>query len=213
MSQCSAWLAPCRCAPGFCGCHSRSLAPGGDTGEDGAATGVQPFPQLLPQKLLPFPSLSAGLRELQLGEGGKKGGREEGKERTTLKGLVGREVQPQAAYVHQPGVRVFHGLIQHAAGPLLVRSAGVCHGLDGREDDICLLPRFEVFSKRLWEGRRKEGREDISHQMPWWRCLAEPREQLWQERPGSAVSSACRKAGSRGCSHCTGEDENRGPSG
>ena len=70
-----AGLAPCGCAPCFCGCTSQSLAPGGDTSEDGAATGEQPFPKL-PPKLLPFPSLSAALKWLQVPKRsglGKKG--------------------------------------------------------------------------------------------------------------------------------------------
>ena len=76
-------------------------------------------------------------------------------EEQPLRGFMGRAIQPQATYIHQPEVRVFHGLIQHAAGPLLVRNAVICHGLNSREDDICPFKRLEVFSKRLWEEVRE----------------------------------------------------------
>ena len=60
---------------------------------------------------------------------------------------------------------------------------------------------------------RKEGREAVSHRVPWGCCFAGQCEQPWPEMPGSGGGSACRRAGSRGCSHCTGEDEKRGSSG
>lgn len=37
--------------------------------------------------------------------------------------------------------------------------------------------------------------------------------QLWQEMPGSAGGSTRGKAGSRGCSHCTGRMRREGPQG
>ena len=78
MSPGCAGLAPCRCAPRLCACTSQPLAPGGDTGEEGAATGVQPLPKL-PLKLLPFPSLSAALKWLQVPQ--RAGLRKEGRTR------------------------------------------------------------------------------------------------------------------------------------
>ena len=83
------------------------------------------------------------------------GGRDGGSGEQCLKGLKGRAIQPQAAYVCQPGSRVFHGYVQDDAGCLLVIDSGVSHGLDGHEDDVCSLRRMEVFSKCLQE----EGRE------------------------------------------------------
>ena len=85
----------------------------------------------------------------------------EGKAEQGLTGLKGRASQPHDTYLHQPGGWVFHGLVQNAAGTLLLRSAGICHTLDGCEDDICSFKRLEVFSKCL--GVRKEA---MSHQVP-----------------------------------------------
>jgi len=82
-----------------------------------------------------------------------------------LPGLKGRAIQPQDTYIRQPGGWVFHGLFQHAAGTLLLRSAGFCHSLDGSADDICSFKRSEVFSKCL--GGRKD---DTSHRVPGWCC-------------------------------------------
>lgn len=57
-------------APSSLGCCSQFVGSGGATGEGGAATGVHPCPQL------PFPSLSAAVRWLQvcLGLGGRQAG-------------------------------------------------------------------------------------------------------------------------------------------
>ena len=83
------------------------------------------------------------------------GGREGWSEEQGLPGLKGRAIQPQAAYIRQPQVRVSRDHVQHAAGQLLFIDVEVCHGVNGCEDDVCPLRRLEVFCKGLWE----EGRE------------------------------------------------------
>lgn len=67
----------------------------------------------------------------------RKGWREE----QGLTGLKIRAVQLQGTYIHQPEVWVFHGHIQHASGHLLVKDAGISHGLNGLKDDVCPLTR------------------------------------------------------------------------
>lgn len=135
---------------GFQGCSSLSWAPGEETGEHGTATGVQPCPQL------PFPFLSATFRWLQVPKSPgfvRKGWREE-------QGLTGLKmaVQPQGTYIHQPGVWVSHGHIQHASGHLLVKDAVIFQRPNGLEDDVCPLTRAEISSKGLRQEGRKEGR-------------------------------------------------------
>lgn len=166
------------CTAAFLECSSLSLAPGEDTGEDGTATGVQPCPQLH------FPFLSAAFGRLQVPKSTgfvRRGWRKE-------QGLKIRATQLQGTYICQPEVRVSHGHIQHAAGHLLVKDAGISHRLDGLEDDICPLSRVEVFSKGLWQGGRKTFATEC------------PDGAAWLGRaPGSAGSRPHRKAGSSPC--------------
>lgn len=70
---------------------------------------------------------------------------------------MGRAIQPQGTYIHQPGGRVTHGHVQDIAAHLPVIDVVCCQGLNGHEENIGHLRRLEVFSKHLREGGR-EGR-------------------------------------------------------
>jgi len=128
------------------------LASGGDTAEDGAATGVQPLPRL------PFPSLSAALRWVQEPETagfGREGWR--GREEQCLPGLKGRATQPQPTYIRQPEVRVLHHHLQHVPCLLPVKEAGVSHRLNDHQHDVCPLSRSQVWYKSLGEEGGERG--------------------------------------------------------
>lgn len=86
---------------------------------------------------------------------------EEGVEGGTRPGRAEDQGNPaQGTYISQPEVPVFHDHIQHAAGHILVKDAGISHGLDGLEDDVCPLTGVEVSSKGLYQEGRKE---DMCH--------------------------------------------------
>lgn len=74
-----------------------------------------------------------------------------------MKGLKGRAIQPQAAYIHQPGGRVFNCYVHHEFGPkmLIIFGAVATHYVKSLEDDGCPLRRLEVLSKWLWKEGRK----------------------------------------------------------
>lgn len=115
------------------------MAPGGDTGENVAATGLQPLARG-PLKLLP--------KCWECEAGYKRG----------MKGLEGRAIQPWAAYFHQPDFRVLDGHFQHEIGPVLlvVIDAGFSNDLKCHADNVFSMRRLDVVSKYLLEKGRKE---------------------------------------------------------
>lgn len=112
-------MASCGHTPLFYGWTSRSLAPGGDTAEDSAATAVLPFPKL-PLKLLPFPSLSAASKWLQVPQRAGLG-----KEGRTRPDRARGQDNPAAGHLHPSARR--QGLSRPFPGCCCPSACHRCH--------------------------------------------------------------------------------------